>query len=151
MSYSALVLVGAVDWAHPDWHSGFYPEGLPDDWALSYYNTQFQVVYLPATVWQAASAATWERWLDDTQEGFCFLLEPTGKDDAKPASERVMLATPEWVGRHVWWLDECYDLRMLAQRITQQAETGEPLFVLSRRGDLELLEQVKALRQVMGY
>jgi hypothetical protein len=26
----------------------FIPDDLPDDWLLSYYNTQFQAVYLPA-------------------------------------------------------------------------------------------------------
>ena len=151
MNPSALVLVGAVGWAHPEWHGSFYPEGLPDDWVLSYYNTQFQAVYLPAAVWQAASEATWARWLDDTQQGFCFLLEPTGAHDARPASERVLLASPAWAAEHIWWLDEHPDRRLLAQRITQQAATGEPLFVLSRRGDLGRLEQAKALKQVMGY
>jgi len=149
--HAALVLVGAVGWEHSGWHAGFYPEGLPDDWLLSYYNTQFQAVYLPATVWQTASAATWAQWLDDTQEGFRFLLESSGTHDAIPASERVLMATPSWVAEHVWWLDEHPDMRMLSQRIMRQAQTGEPLFVLSRQGDLGLLEQAKALKQVMGY
>ena len=62
-----------------------------------------------------------------------------------------MLATPEWTVAHVWWLDEAPDLRALAQRISLQAATGEPLFVFSRSGDLALLRQVDALKQVMGY
>ena len=39
----------------------------------------------------------------------------------------------------------------LAQRIMQQATTGEPLFVFSRSGDADLLEQANTLKQVMGY
>lgn len=136
MTPNPLVLVGASGWQHPAWRGGFYPEDLPDDWLLSYYNTQLQAVYLPAAVWQAASEATWAQWLHDTRDGFYFVLEP---------------ATPEWEAAHVWWLDEAPDLRALAQRIVQQATTGEPLFVFSRSGDADLLEQANTLKQVMGY
>lgn len=151
MTAPSLVRVGAAGWLHPAWRNGFYPDGLPDDWLLSYYNTQFQAVYVPAAVWQAASEATWAQWLDDTQDGFYFVLEPGDAPPAHPASPRVLLASPAWEAAHVWWLDEAPDLRRLAQRITQQAATGEPLFVFSRSGNLALLEQASTLRQVMGY
>ena len=151
MSCLPLVLVGAVNWDRPGWRGSFYPEDLPDDWLLSYYNTQFQAVYLPAAVWQTASDADWAQWLQDTQDGFCFVLEPGGAVAALPASPRILPATQAWSAEHLWWLDEAPDLRILAQRITQQATTGEPLFVFSRRGDLALLERVNSLKQVMGY
>ena len=146
-----LVLIGASGWQQPAWRGGFYPEDLPDDWQLSYYSTQFEAVHLPASVWQTASEATWEQWLYDTHEGFHFVLEPGDAAPAAPASDRVVLATPVWQAQHVWWLDEAPDLRQLAQRITRQVAAGEPLYVLSRSGDLVLLDQARALRQVMGY
>lgn len=151
MKLSSLVYVGAVNWMHPAWHNGFYPDGLPDDWLLPYYNTQFQTVYLPAEVWQATSKTTWAQWLSDTQEGFCFVLEPADEAVSQPASERVLLATPAWAADHVWWLDESSDLRALAQRIAHQTTLGEPLFVFSRSADISQLQQVNTLRQVMGY
>ena len=151
MSASALVLVGASGWDRPEWRGSFYPDGLPEEWMLSYYNTQFQAVYLPAATWQAASAATWARWLHDTREDFHFVLEPAGATAAKPASPRVLRANAEWAAAHLWWLDDAPDLRALAQRIAQHAARGEPLFVISRSGDLSLLQQANALRQVMGY
>jgi len=151
MAASTLVLIGATGWEHPAWRGNFYPDDMPDDWLLSYYNTQFSAVYLPAAVWQAASEATWAQWLDDTQDRFHFVLEPGDAVPLKPASERVLLASPAWEAGHVWWLDEAPDLRKLAQRITQQAATGEPLFVFSRSGNLALLERANTLRQVMGY
>jgi len=151
MTSSALVLVGAMNWDRPDWRGRFYPEDLPDDWMLSYYNTQFQAVYLPAAMWQAASDAVWGQWLGDTQDGFCFVLEPGDAGTVPPVSPRVLLATPAWTTAHVWWLDQAPDLRALAQRIAQQATTGEPLFVFSRRGDLVQLERANNLKQVMGY
>jgi hypothetical protein len=146
-----LVLVGARGWQHSAWRGGFYPADLPDDWTLSYYSTQFQAVYLPAPVWQAASEDTWAGWLHDTHDGFHFVLEAREAAPAQPVSGRVLLATPAWQAQHVWWLDEAPDLRQLAQRITQHAASGEPLYVLSRSGDLGLLEQVRTLKQVMGY
>jgi hypothetical protein len=151
MTSTSLVLVGAAGWQHPAWRGRFYPDDMPDDWMLSYYNTQFQAVYLPASVWQAASEATWAQWLYDTREGFFFVLEPGGAASVKPAAARVVLATPSWEAAHVWWLDEAPDLRQLSQRITHQAVTGEPLFVFSRSGNLGLMEQADTLRQVMGY
>ncbi|MBS1219393.1 MAG: hypothetical protein H6R21_2526 [Proteobacteria bacterium] len=124
---------------------------MPDDWLLSYYNSQFSAVYLPAAVWQAASGTIWAQWLYDTRDGFYFVLEAGEAGPALPASERVVMATPAWEAEHVWWLDEAPDLRVLARRITRQASTGGPLFVFSRSGNLELMEQASTLVQVMGY
>lgn len=151
MTAANLVLVGAAGWLHPAWEGAFYPDDLPADWRLSYYNTQFQAVYLPATVWQATSKAIWEQWLHDTQDGFYFVLEPGDPSVAPPASPRVVLATPTWQAQHVWWLDEAPDLRRLGQRIAQQAASGESLYVLSRSGDLALMKQAVTLARVMGY
>jgi hypothetical protein len=151
MTSGNLVLVGASGWQHPAWRGGFYPADLPDDWLLSYYSTQFQAVYLSAPLWQAASDAAWTEWLNGTHEAFHFVLEPGDTTPPPPVSARVVLATPAWEAAHLWWLDEAPDLRQLAQRITRHAETGEPLYVFSRRGDLGLLEQALSLKQVMGY
>jgi hypothetical protein len=151
MTPNSLVLVGAAGWQHPAWRGSFYPEDIEDDWLLSYYNTQFNAVYLPAAVWQAASEVIWAQWLYDTLDGFYFVLEPGDAISSQPVSERVLMATPSWQAEHIWWLDEMPDLRLLAQRITRQATTGEPLFVFSRSGNLALMEQADTLRQVMGY
>lgn len=150
MSASHLVKAGAVGWERPAWRQDFYPEDLPEDWLLSYYNTQFQAVFLPATMWQTAAPDDWARWLADTREDFVFVLEPAAGIEPPP-SPRIVLATPAWVAAHVWWLDEGFDLRALAQRITSHAATGEPLYVFSRSGDLARLEQVANLCRVMGY
>ena len=151
MESNQLVFIGAVNWRHPAWIGGFYPDDLPDDWLLSYYNTRFHTVYLPNSVWQATPESTWTEWLNETHAGFVFVLEPGGTESTMPASEHVLLATPAWMAEHVWWLDEHPDLRALAQRISQHAVTGEPLFAFSRSGNLALMEAADTLRQVMGY
>jgi len=149
LSASRLIYAGAEDWLHPHWHVAFYPDGLPDDWLLPYYNTRFQAVYLPAARWQAASAADWMQWLEDTQPGFRFLLEPGTL--SPPCDARIIVATPEWCNTHLWWLDASPDLRELAQQASAHAASGEPLFVISRSGDLEKMEQVMILSAVLGY
>jgi hypothetical protein len=152
MKNNYLVCSGAVNWAHPEWRGSFYPEDLPDDWMLSYYNTHFQAVYLRRADWQSATGSTWARWLYETQDNFVFLLEPATTSQAGiPVSERILLASPEWSEDHLWWLDENFDLRALSQRISSQAARGETLFVISRSGDLQKLQAVDELRQVMGY
>lgn len=151
MQSNQLVLVGAEHWIRPAWMGAFYPADLPEDWLLSYYNTQFQAVYLPVEAWQGISEPTWDAWLADTQADFHFVLEATSDAQFQPESNRVHLATPAWAVAHIWWLDDAPDMRALAQRISQQAALGEPVFVFSRSGNLDLLEQVGALKQVMGY
>ncbi|MBS1148072.1 MAG: hypothetical protein H6R08_2248 [Proteobacteria bacterium] len=88
MQTNQLVLAGAVNWAHPAWQGGFYPDDLPDDWLLPYYNTQFQAVYLPGPTWQGISSATWKQWLEDTQPGFYFVLEPAQETTICVQSQR---------------------------------------------------------------
>lgn len=151
MQTNQLVYVGAVNWTHPAWNRDFYPVDLPEDWMLSYYNTQFQAVYLPEAVWRSVPEPTWAEWLNETQEGFVFVLEPGVTKCAKPASARVLLATTAWSADHVWWLDDAPDLRALSRCIAEHASTGEPLFVFSRSGDLGLMEEATTLKQVMGY
>lgn len=145
-----LVSIGSVGWARPDWRGSFYPDDIPADWLLSYYNTQFHAVFLPADNWAGASATDWTRWLHDTREDFVFVLEAAVGVEP-PASPRVVLATPEWAAAHLWWIDEAPDLRALAQRVAMHGASGEPLFVFSRQGRLALLEQAAELVRVMGY
>jgi hypothetical protein len=149
LSAPCLICTGVEDWLHPVLRSLFYPNDLPDDWLLTYYNTRFQAVYLAAARWQAASVGDWSQWLEDTQPGFRFLLEPGVVPP--PSDARVIEATPDWCAAHLWWIDACPDLRELARHASARAASGEPFYVISRRGDLDKLEQVATLSQVLGY
>lgn len=150
MEFTHTLYIGAVTWTHPAWQGSVYPEDLPGDWMLSYYNTQFQAVFLPASVWQPVDAETWSQWLHDTQPEFVFVLELADATIPLPVTERILTASPEWMARYVWWLDDKPDLRALAQRIAEQTQNGEPLFVFSRQGNVELLQQVSTLKHVLG-
>ncbi len=72
------VLVGANAWRHAEWIGGFYPEDLPEEWALAYYANEFRTVLVPEDQWQAAASEVLIQWYDDTHEHFRFLLELAG-------------------------------------------------------------------------
>lgn len=150
MKSTPLLYLGATGWTHPAWRQGFYPDDLPEDWMLSYYNTRFQAVFLPATELRQAGPDIWKQWMRDTMEHFVFIVEDAS-DVWIPASGRVRRATGEWRAKHLCWLEDIPDLRALSQRILAHVQTGEPLYLISRSGDLALLQRAESLREVLGY
>ena len=150
------IFLGTQGWEYADWRGNFYPDDMPTDWSLSFYNTRFQTVFFPHATWKNASDIELKQWLQDTQEGFRFLLEAgLAGDEAQQCEEkfagRAILATPEWCDQHLVWLPVQPDLRALAERVTRQVSLGRPLFLVSREGNLDTLERVGELLQIMGY
>ncbi len=147
-----LVYLGAVGWEHPAWAGDFYPEDLPEDWQLPFYNTQFRCVYLPSEFWKNATDAEVAGWLDETREGFRFVLgapEAFDEEDAPRArrfGERGMAEGQ----LDIVWLEGEPDLRNLAQRMQKAAQSGAPLYVISRDGALAQLRQASQLMEVLG-
>lgn len=146
------VLLGAEGWLHPGWSGEFYPDDLPEDWRLTYYNTQFHAVFLPHAVWSGATAAEIRQWLEDTHPGFRFVLEP-GPGDATDASAASLFG--DRLGRiarredpHLLWFDAQTDLRQLKAAIDA---APKPLYLFSRDAHLPSLRQVATLLVLMGY
>ena len=150
MDSTHFLYLGTEDWRHPAWRGGFYPEDMPEDWLLPYYNSHFKSVYLTADAVRHVKPEVWSIWLNDTLDDFVFIVE-CEESLGLPDSLKVRCVQADWIARHVCWLDETTDLRALAQRIASHAASGEELFILSRQGDLARLGQVANLRQVMGY
>ncbi|KAB2322351.1 hypothetical protein F8A86_03685 [Betaproteobacteria bacterium SCN1] len=150
MKSNVLIHLGAEDWMHAAWRGRFYPDDLPDEWLLSYYNTQFKTVFLSSRKGGAAGTQDWSNWLSDTLEDFVFIVENSDGLQV-PSSDRILVASPDWLVRHVYWLDDAPDLRALARRIAEHAATGVSLFVISREGGLDALQRAQTLREVMGY
>jgi len=73
-------LVAARGWRHPAWVENFYPQGLPEDWQLSYYSNEFRAVVVPAETWGNADTREVASWQEDTDEAFRFFLEVTDLD-----------------------------------------------------------------------
>lgn len=147
-----IVYAGAIGWEHDAWRGDFYPEDLPEDWQLSFYNTQFRCVYLPFEIWRNAKDEEVADWLFDTQEGFRFVLGVQGElDDAdKRAAGRFGERGIVEGGDYVIWIQGEPDLRELSRRIQAAAQSQLPLFLISRDGALKPLQKIGELMQVLG-
>jgi uncharacterized protein YecE (DUF72 family) len=66
--------VGSAGWNHADWVGIFYPEDLPPEWELTFYNNVFSCVYLDYEDWSGRSNAELSAWVDDTHDRFRFVL-----------------------------------------------------------------------------
>lgn len=69
----AKLYCGTSGFAYPSWKPEFYPEKLPSTKFLSYYATRLNAVEVNYTYRRLASAATFEKWMAATPDGFLFL------------------------------------------------------------------------------
>lgn len=140
--------LGAVGWDWPEWSDAFYPSDMPEEWRLTYYNTQFDCVFLAASVWRQADAATYEAWAADTHEHFLFLLE-----DARPEDLPAVLAGRALgIGRddpRLLWFDRQTLLKALAAELAPP-DSEAPLYLISQDGEMGQIERVRTLLELMG-
>ena len=147
--------LGAIGWDYAAWSGAFYPEDLPPEWRLSYYNTSFECVYLPYALWSKTPLETLAAWREDTLERFRFLLEPvavaSSADKARIAAlgEKALVAAPHACPAIIW-LEPGVDLKQLAQTLQAQI-TQPPLYLVSVSGDYAQLDQARTLLDVLGY
>ena len=67
--------IGAWGWQHVGWGKDvFYPDDLPEDWQLSYYANEFDMVVVPANYWLQQGDAESD-WLDDVEDDFVFYID----------------------------------------------------------------------------
>ncbi|MCK4707419.1 MAG: hypothetical protein KAU21_02295 [Gammaproteobacteria bacterium] len=67
--------IGAWGWRHPEWEKDvFYPDDLPEDWQLSYYSNEFDLLVVPASDWSAEGYGE-DDWLDDVEDKFVFYID----------------------------------------------------------------------------
>jgi hypothetical protein len=142
------VKLGALDWRFPAWKTTFYPVDMPDEWQLTYFNTQFNCVFLPREVWRSAVSADHAQWCADTHDQFLFLLE-AGAADVAPAALRDKALALAQSDQRILWFDQDTSLKVLAAALS--GTQGEvPQFLISRDGNLEQMERVSTLLEVMG-
>lgn len=141
------VLLGAKGWLWPEWEQGFYPEDMPPEWRLAFYNTQFDCVFLSADQWRRISGELLNQWHEDTRDAFLFLLEGGPGTNAPGPLQGRALCLDAQDGR-ITWFDGQTDIRQLAEDLRQVREG--PCFLLSRDGDLSQLERVRTLLGLLG-
>lgn len=153
--------LGAQGWQHSGWQGRFYPDDLPAEWQLTYYNNFFSCTYLNYREWAGTSVATWRERLNDVQPQFRLilqtpaalehnehavfkLLEPhIGFCDGTPPDGFVQTGSLIWFGSDL-------DLKRLAQEISTARSKTAPVYLVSRDADLAALEQVRTLLEVLG-
>jgi len=69
----AKLYCGTSGFAYPSWKPDFYPEKLASTKFLSYYATRLNAVEVNYTYRRLVSAATLEKWMATTPDGFLFL------------------------------------------------------------------------------
>lgn len=140
-------LLGARGWTWPEWEDGFYPQDMPPEWRLTFYNTQFHCVFLPASEWRGASEEQLRQWAEDTHDQFLFLLEGEPQAPVPEVLQGKALCLPEQDAR-ITWFDGQSEIRRLADAVQHSLEG--PSFLLSRDGDLAQLERVRTLLGILG-
>ncbi|NWG86340.1 MAG: DUF72 domain-containing protein [Hydrogenophilaceae bacterium] len=151
MSYA--VYLGAAGWDHPSWQGAFYPEEMPAEWRLAFYNTLYRCVYLERAAWADLASEIWAQWAQETQEDFRFILEASesGGRDAAAAEAfggRAVLVDSATDARLLWF-DAATALRPLADRLRSQWGQA-PVYLISRDADLSRLAEVRAMLDLMG-
>lgn len=150
--------IGSAGWDHPEWVGNFYPEDLPAEWRLSYYNTAYTCTYLSYEAWSGQDCATLAQWVEDTLEGFRFVLQLRPGGPAAQDAQKLALLAPRTgllVGAsgaypQLLWLEPNPDLKRLAQRLREIDQSVLPAYIISREHDLSAMNQAKALLEVMG-
>lgn len=145
--------LGTVGWQHDDWTGVFYPDDLPEDWRLGYYNTQFSCLYLPSEMWEGRTENEIVSWLADVHEGFRFVVEveDSYRDKIPIFDGRLGLAlSPGTEDAHLFFFDRLTDLRTLAREMERKVKSDAPLFVISRDHDLTSLIKTRELLGIMG-
>ncbi|TCJ18539.1 DUF72 domain-containing protein [Parasulfuritortus cantonensis] len=151
------VFLGAADWRFPSWDDTFYPAGMPEEWRLAYYNTQFSCLWLPRATWSRLAPATVAEWLADTRDEFRFLLE---RDANHQDTEAVQACLAAFAPRpallcgpddpDVLWFDADVDLRGLGDLLRRRAAESGATYLLSRDGNLATLAKVNTLLGLLG-
>lgn len=145
------VRLGARGWRHAAWHEQFYPAGMPDDWRLTFYNTQYGCVFLDEASWRDVDHSTLERWWQASHDHFVFLLEGAHTTPAPAALGARVLVLPRDDAR-ILWFDRATDLKRIKSWLTTRGDAPPGgRFLLSEDAHLGQLERVATLLELLGY
>ena len=145
---TSLITLGAAGWDRLEWADAFYPADMPEEWRLTYFNTQFGCVFLAAPLWRQAGDAAHAAWAADIHDQFIFLLEDACPEEIPEPLRGHAVGLGRGDARLLWF-DRGTDLKALAARLTQ-ADADAPRYLLSGDGDLAQIERVRTLLELLG-
>ncbi|MDX1347380.1 MAG: hypothetical protein R3189_03910 [Thiomicrorhabdus chilensis] len=67
--------IGTCGWSHQDWRGSFYPQDLPEEWELDFYNNAFHVVLVQLDQWVAWQDDEVTECIEAVDENFRFYLQ----------------------------------------------------------------------------
>jgi uncharacterized protein YecE (DUF72 family) len=67
--------VGIGGWTYEPWRGVFFPEGLAHTKELGYASRQLTAIEINGTYYRTQSPATFEKWHDETPDGFMFAVK----------------------------------------------------------------------------
>ena len=150
--------VGSLGWDHAEWEGTFYPDDLPPEWRLTYYNNFFNCVYLPYEAWSGQAVSTLSQWLVDTLPSFRFLLQinaDSATHDAArlqllaPCSDLLVIDSPQSLDQLIW-IDTYSDVKAMSHRLLMPMCPEDPVYAISRSHHLESMRLAQTLLEVLG-
>jgi uncharacterized protein YecE (DUF72 family) len=75
MSNMDRIRVGVGGWTYEPWRGNFFPKGLAHKQELAYASRQLTAIEVNGTYYSTFKPATFEKWRDETPEGFVFSLK----------------------------------------------------------------------------
>jgi uncharacterized protein YecE (DUF72 family) len=85
---SSRIRIGIGGWTFEPWRNNFFPKGLPHSRELNYASRQLTAIEVNGTYYSTFKPATFQKWRDETPEGFVFSLKAN-----RFATNRKLLAT----------------------------------------------------------
>jgi uncharacterized protein YecE (DUF72 family) len=74
--YMATAYIGTSGWSYRHWGDGeFYPERMRTHEQLAFYARHFRTVELNVTFYRFCRPSTYQKWVNDTPEGFVFAVK----------------------------------------------------------------------------
>ena len=148
-AHTYQIHVGAVGW-NPDNARGFYPDDLPPEWRLAYYNSFFSCVYLPYPVWGHADNATIGSWRDESLPRFRFVLEAPPGGQAAGWREKLdvfgehlgLVADADGHSTQLLWLEDFPAPLAAVNRARELTANDKPIFIISRSANFPAMEQL---------
>lgn len=74
MCSKTRLFIGTSGWNYKNWKNDFY-QGVPRKKWLSHYSSRFNSVEVNATFYRGLKPATYEKWLQETPQDFCFVIK----------------------------------------------------------------------------
>lgn len=143
---NGAVRLGSLGWSIPAWREAFYPADMPDEWQLTYFNTQYNCVFLAQADWHQVSPDQMAQWHADTHEQFIFLLEGEGPPPAELAGKALLMRRDD---ARILWFSRDTSLKELATALSGNS-AAMSRFLISSDADLGQMERVATLLEVMG-